>query len=190
MNIRPKNTISDRERGIVTAEFVIIVPMLLFLFFLMVDFGWLLKNWLVVTNAARESTRCAIASSCTYDFDDGSGPVPVSPETIALARMHNSGVSTQTNLAADPVVEATYVDQDLSGGINQGDTVVVCIRADNQYITPVLPFLSFISGGGGNGGLPDPMPLAAREEMLVDFVEPDGILEDLAPGNGKCDDIF
>ena len=169
-----------RDRGVVTAEFIVVLPMLLFLFFLMVDFGWLLKNWLVVTNAARESTRCAIASSCFYDGG------PVDPEDLALARMHNSGVSDQTNIVGEPDVETFYIDHD-GNGLDHGDSFVVCIEAQNEYITPALILLSFVSGAGSGGGLPNPMPLRAREEMLIEFVDPDGVLQDVDPGDGPCD---
>ena len=71
MNEQSQQT-RKRERGQTTAEFVIVVPFLLLLFFLMVDFGWLFKNWLVVTNTGREVARRAV-SNCRLNRC-GSGP--------------------------------------------------------------------------------------------------------------------
>ena len=170
---------TQKERGQVTAEFIVVIPMLLFLFFLMVDFGWLMKNWLVVTNASRESARCAIASSCQLEG------TPVAPDVLALDRMTDGGVSDQTNLAGPPDIDVHYIDHD-SNGLDIGDSLIVCIQAENEYITPVLPFLSLITQGAGSGALPNPFPLSSREEMLIEFVDPDGPLPGLSSGGAAC----
>src|SRR5688572_13999686 len=70
-----------RERGQSTAEFVMVVPFLLLLFFLMVDFGWIFKNYLVVTNTGREVARCAVVSKCSVDGTE------VGPEELAKSRI-------------------------------------------------------------------------------------------------------
>ena len=62
----------------------------------------------------------------------------------------------------------------VTAGLNAGDSVVTCIQAESNYISPVIPFLGFISGG--SSVLPDPLPLRAREEMLVEYADPDGPL--------------
>src|SRR6187431_2429381 len=67
-----------RERGQTTAEFVLVLPALLLFFFLMVDFGWMLKNWIVVTNTAREVARCAVVDNCSLNG------TAVTPQQLAL----------------------------------------------------------------------------------------------------------
>ena len=79
------------ERGQVTAEFIVVLPLLLLFFFLTLDFGWQIKNWLVVTNAAREADRCAIASSCFLN-DSGSSEA-VTPETLVQSRLWDGGLT-------------------------------------------------------------------------------------------------
>lgn len=141
------------ERGQSSVEFVLILPIFLLLFFAMVDFGWALKNWVVVTNAVREEARCQVVSCAP-------------PGETALDRMTGgltSNLSGQT-------VDVHYVDTDGDGEIGPGDSVIACVRADNEYISPVVGFFSMVTGGA----LPDPLPLGAREEMRLE----------VAPGAG------
>ena len=78
-------------------------------------------------------------------------------------------------------------------GLNEGDSLVTCIEAQSNYISPVIPFLGFISGGADV--LPDPLPLRAREEMLIEFADPNGPLfvdgegdpVTITAGDGSCD---
>lgn len=150
------------QRGQTTTEFVIVFPMLILLFFLMLEFGWLLKNWIVVTNAAREATRCAIAQSCQVNG------TPTDPKTLIFSRL-GSGITGNLDVNRDGKLDATdvkidieVVDQDGDNAPSAGDSLVVCIEAGNKPITPAPVFLSA-------GTLPDPLPLAAREEMLIEF---------------------
>src|SRR3972149_2612052 len=149
---QPKAMKSKRagERAQTTAEFVLISPFL----FLFLDSGWMLKNWIVVTNAAREATRCAVAQSCR----DAGGPV--TPEALALTRVYQ-GITG--NLSGQQVV-VKYIDEDGDGVIRPGDDIVVCVKADNNYISPVLPMFSLITGGAA---IPSPLPIAAREQMRL-----------------------
>jgi hypothetical protein len=194
MNIMSRK---KRERGQVTAEFIVVLPLLLLFFFLTLDFGWQLKNWLVVTNAAREADRCAIASSCFLNIDGSSQAVD--PDYLVQSRIWNGGLTWDTGggsgrfpLAAPPGITIEYVDLNGDGELNAGDSVVTCIEAESNYISPVIPFLGFISGGGDV--LPDPLPLRAREEMLIEFADPQGPLfvdsegepVTLVEGDGSC----
>jgi hypothetical protein len=153
--INPAQPVRSRERGQTTAEFVVILPFLLLFLFLIVDFGWLLKNWIVVTNTARESARCAVVNDC-----DAPAPYADSAQGIILARL-NAGL---TGNLGDIDTDIYYIDEDGNGNPSSGDSLIVCLKANNEYISPVMPFLSFISGDG----IPDPMPLAAREEMRIE----------------------
>ena len=161
------------ERAQTTAEFVLVVPFLLLLFFLIVDFGWLLKNWIVVTNTAREATRCAIVDSCVLDG------LTVTPEELAQSRIASGGAGG----GGTPQVTMHYVEQNGTAGANAGDSFVLCVRANNRWISPVVPFLAMISGGAG-GALDDSgLPLAAREEMI--FERTPTFAVDV--GDGTCD---
>jgi hypothetical protein len=153
LNFQPKPT-KGSERGQTTAEFVVIVPLILLFFFLIVDFGWLLKNWIVVTNSAREVARCAATRSC----EDADG-TDLLPSDLGCLRL-NQGI---TGNLGSKNVEVEY----------GAESVVVRIEAQNEYIGPVLGLFSLVSAGG----LPDPMPLRAREEMRIEI--PGGADEDV-----------
>ena len=183
-----------RESGQVTAEFIVVLPLLLLFFFLTLDFGWQIKNWLVITNAAREADRCAIASSCFYQGD------AVDPATLAQSRIWDGGMPWDQGggggrfpLAGTPNITVEYVELNGRTGLNEGDSLVTCIEAQSNYISPVIPFLGFISGGADV--LPDPLPLRAREEMLIEFADPTGPLfvdgegdpVTITAGDGSCD---
>jgi hypothetical protein len=133
---------------------VVIFPLIILFFFLIVDFGWLLKNWIVVTNSAREVARCAATQSCA----DGDG-TEIAPSALGCLRL-SQGITG--NLSTK--------DIDIEYG---EESVVVFIEADNEYIGPVLGLFSFVTGNA----LPDPMPLRAREEMRIEI--PGGSDEDV-----------
>ncbi len=158
------------EKAQTTAEFVMITPFLLLMLFLIVDFGWMLKNWIVVTNSAREAARCAVSRSCTYDG------ASVSPESLALTRL-DQGITG--NLSGKQAV-ILYIDQDGDTKIGAGDSIVVCIKGDNHYISPVLPMFSMVTGGSA---IPDPLPIAAREEMRLEL-PPTETVTASPPGTG------
>jgi hypothetical protein len=166
----PRNQKLRRERGQTTAEFVIVFPFLILLFFLMVDFGWLFKNWLVVTNTGREVARCAAVSNCRVEGAEV-GPISLGEQRIDAGLFSN--ISNRT-------VTVQYVEVQAPAGLNRGDSIVVCIEADNEYIAPTLEFLSMVSGGS----LSNPMPLRARTEMRVERVA--GTYADIAEGDGSC----
>jgi Flp pilus assembly protein TadG len=51
------------ERGVFSVEVVLLVPLMLVLVFLVLEFGRVFGQWLIVTNAAREGARFAITQS-------------------------------------------------------------------------------------------------------------------------------
>lgn len=160
-------SIRRAERGQSTVEFVVVLPLLLMFFFLVVDFGWMLKNWIVVTNSAREVTRCAVAQSCTL-----SG-APSTPSAVATSRI-DAGItnnlvapsSCPVTLTGNVCVVVKYLDEDGDGVIRAGDSIIVCIKTANKYISPLLPMFSIVTGGST---IPNPLPLYAREQMKLEL---------------------
>ena len=160
MSILPKYRTGDGQRGQTTVEFVVVLPMLLLLFFLMLEFGWLLKNWIVVTNTAREADRCVLASSCVVDGAQVGDPVELIESRLL------SGITGNLNFDNTQDVFIAYVDADDNGSVNAGDSLVVCLRARNEAITPLLAFVAMATALPSEG-----LPIAAREEMLIEFVD-------------------
>ncbi len=57
------------QRGQSTVEFVLLVPLLLVLFFLIFEVGRLFGSWLLITNAAREGARYGVTQSFDSSAD-------------------------------------------------------------------------------------------------------------------------
>ncbi len=149
-----KKLFGRSEKAQTTAEFVIVLPVLLLLFFLIIDFGWLFKNWIVVTNTARETARCTIANACA------SAPIDLAKQRIT------DGITGNLEVDIPPTgVVIRFVDLDNNNAPTDGDTLIVCIRADNSYIGPVLPLFSMVTGNA----LADPLPLVARSVMVIEL---------------------
>ena len=160
----------NRERGQSTVEFVVVIPFLFLIFFLIVDFGWLFKNWIVVTNAARETSRCASVDRCLIDGE------LVTPELFARQQIING---LGSNVLDSTQVTVRYVDDNDRPGIQRGDSVLVCINADNEFISPVIPFLSLVAG---SSAISDSIGLKARNEMRLEQTP----LSDPDPENESC----
>ena len=105
------------EKGAAALEFAIVLPLLVILVFGIVDFGLLLYNKQVITNASREGARAGIARSTTsiedvvanycrnHLFPDGSMPSAVT-------------VSGRNGpFQSDLTVTVTYVHSFLFAGI-------------------------------------------------------------------------
>ena len=58
--------ILKKQHGASAVEFAILLPFLVLLVFGMIDFGFLMYNQQVLTNASREGARAAIVGTCTY----------------------------------------------------------------------------------------------------------------------------
>jgi Flp pilus assembly protein TadG len=106
-------------------EFALVLPLLLIVLFLVIDFGVGLSRWIVVTNAARDGARYG----AVYTGSDPTGDIK---NRVIDA---SDGILDASNVAVG------YVDED-GGGIAVGDSVVVEVDYKYNFITPVGRFLS------------------------------------------------
>ena len=150
----------DGDRGQSSVEFVAIFPLLLIMFFLMLDFGWMLKNWIVVTNSAREATRCAAANSCV---DSTGAPIP--PQDLACNRLKAglAGESGSAGALSNRVIRI-YYDPDPSAPVS-GDAIIITIFTTNKSL--------FLGGSFLGVNFPN-INLTAQETMRLEVAQPTG----------------
>jgi hypothetical protein len=160
VNRQPRRSLGFWQRGEraqTTTEFVVVFPMLLLLFFLMLEFGWMLKNYIVVTNTVREVARCAAVDRCRYEG------TTVTARELAEHRI-DDGRAIASSDAGDFKFSIHYVDEDGDTPPVQekGDSLVVCIESPSGAVTPLRAFAAMA------GIIPDPFPLKARAEMRIE----------------------
>ena len=103
-------------------EFALVLPLLLIVLFIMVDFGVGFARWIAITNATREGARLAAVGA---------------DESAITQKV----VDTSNDVLTASDVSVGYLDVD-GDGVAIGDSVVV--RADYDYalMTPLGRFLS------------------------------------------------
>ena len=62
--------ITKNQKGAAIVEFAIVLPLILMFLFGILEFGLLMYNKAMITNASREGARLGIV----YDFDPGADP--------------------------------------------------------------------------------------------------------------------
>ena len=111
-------------------EFLMVIPVFVVAFFMVVDLGLLMYQYVSVSNAVREGARFGAVNCGDGSCGDNDGSETVTARTIA----RSSGVVT------DPSeVTVGWLDRDIpldnNGG--RGDSVVV--RVDHEYNFMFLP---------------------------------------------------
>ena len=110
------------QRGQALVEFALVLPLLLMVLFIMVDFGVGFARWIAITNATREGARLAAV---------GADPAAITQKVVDTS----NGVLNAGN------VQVGYLDPD-GDGVAIGDSVVVEADYDYPLITPLGKLLS------------------------------------------------
>jgi Flp pilus assembly protein TadG len=125
-------------RGIAAVEFVIAVPILIFLMLAMIEMGHALVQYDALTYSVRHGARYV----SEHAIDGTSGHVNLTPEVIAAAKT----LTTSTVLSNGIIREA--------GGLK---VEVEQVGADNIRVTAIYPYVPLVGGalpGIGTGGDP------------------------------------
>jgi Flp pilus assembly protein TadG len=130
------NTGRKNERGASAIEFAIVLPVLILLLFGIIEFGVLLFDKAVLTNASREGARAGIA------FQDP--PRMSRAEIESVVHEYCRGqLITFSGTALDPVVTTDPIDPSL---ITRGESLTV--NVSYQYSFLLLPnFVTSLSSG-------------------------------------------
>ena len=128
-----------RQSGQALVEFAMILPVMLLLFFALVDFGRGFYTWLLVTNAAREGARVAATQQS------------VSP---VVTRINDS-------IAGLDSASLTITLTNIQGP--RGEPVEVDLDYDFTFVTPIGDLLNVMTGGS----LADPT-ISAHASMRLE----------------------
>ena len=96
MSNKLKRACRQSERGSVAVEFALLIPILLLVLFGVINFGVLMYNQAVMTNAAREGARwAAIHTTTTYGLtcSNAYSLTPVDPCQTAYSYAYNNLIS-------------------------------------------------------------------------------------------------
>jgi hypothetical protein len=128
------------QRGQALVEFALVLPLLLIVLFIAVDFGVGLTRWISITNAAREGARLGAVGA-------------------AEGAIRQKTIDTSDGILNDGDIQVGFSDADGNGGIDPGDSVVVDVSYNYDLITPLGRFLTVTF---------DPLTLSACSDMRVE----------------------
>ena len=141
-----KTLIIKNQKGASAVEFAIIAPLLFVLLFGIVEFGFLLYNQAMITNAAREGARAGIVFQTPRMDESGIESIVTNYAATHLINFDPS----QTLIFNDPSPpqhnDTTNVDAAIAAdNITSGDTLTLYVRYDYDFL--LLPNLSKLVGG-------------------------------------------
>jgi Flp pilus assembly protein TadG len=128
-----------RDGGQALVEFALVLPVFLILVLGIVDFGWALRSWMTVSNSAREGARLGAAGATCDDI-----------------RQRAVDTSGSLLTAYDVSVENCQGQP--------GTSVVVTVKRDYSFATPLGGLLTTLSGGA----LPSTITMTSRSDMRIE----------------------
>lgn len=131
----PRRGAARDDRGAAVVELALVLPLLLFLVFGLVDFGRALNAQILLTQAARVGAR--------------------------LDSLNQPNVASQTQAAAQPLSSVSVSVTACPANPTSADNAVVVTSEQFSYITPIGPIATLFS----SGGVGSPITLTGRGVM-------------------------
>lgn len=129
--MRTQDMFRNAQKGAATVELALVLPLLLMLVFGIIEFGLLLFNQQVITNASREGARFGIVQAI---------PRKTTDEVTAVVAAYTADHLVTFGTQAPPVVA-----MDNSGGTSFQDELKVTVTYDYDFL--VLPnFVTALAG--------------------------------------------
>jgi Flp pilus assembly protein TadG len=126
------------ERGVVAAEFALLLPVLLLILFGIIEFGMMMYGREVVTNAAREGARAGIVQG---------PPKRTASEITTIADNYLTGTGINP---ADVTFTAT------GAGLLNPNTLTVTATYNYNFLIPYIPNVV---------GIPNPLVITTQAVM-------------------------
>ena len=130
-----------RESAQTLIEFSLLLPIFLVLVMAVCDFGWALRTYLQITNAAREGARVGVVC-------------PGGNATSAQTQMTNAAVDKSSGILASGNVTPT-------APCATGQDVILSVSYDYAYITPLAGIARTLSGNN----LPSTLHMSTTTKM-------------------------
>ena len=148
-----KKTIFKCQRGASAVEFAIILPLLLAFVFGIIEFGILLYNKAVITNASREGARTAILFNWDPNSEDEEeGRIPT-PDAVVQTAVLNYCADYLINFSDSKIPEVSVTPPVVSGTPpTRYRTVTVTLNYNFLILPNILAVFS--SGGTMEGEIP------------------------------------
>lgn len=128
------------ERGVVAAEFALLLPVFLLLLFGIIEFGMLMYGREVVTNAAREGARAGIVQ----------GPNKPDGDTIkAIAEGYLTGTGINPG-------DVEFTPINAGPGFSSPTMLTMTAEYDYHFLIPYIPAIV---------GIPDPLIITTQVVM-------------------------
>lgn len=134
---------SGKRRGIATVEFALILPVLLYLAFGVIEFGWMIKSQLTIANAVREGARFAALGNTSAAVRTR---VKTLANTLPTPLIDNQIVLDQTSdrISANPTYAVWPTDTSTTpakNGVSAGNFIRVTVNYPFKPLTGFFPFL-------------------------------------------------
>jgi Flp pilus assembly protein TadG len=132
------------NKGVAVVEMAIILPILMILIFGIIEFGFIIYNKAMITNASREGARLGIVFHVTDGVLD-----PISDLTIT--ERINSYLGTylvSLGAPSTPVIDISRAENPETGDLSPGGTLTVDVSYDYRFL-----ILNLFGGSGPTVGL-------------------------------------
>jgi Flp pilus assembly protein TadG len=130
-----RTTSHRRERAQSLVEFALVLPLLAVFLLAIVDFAWVLRSYVTITNAGREGARYGV--TCKTDTDIQNRVVTLSSDLLST-----SDVSVAFTPSGNPCASGTYPTNPPTDA-----SVEVEVTYTYEWITPLAGMAKMLSGG-------------------------------------------
>ncbi|MBX3350053.1 MAG: pilus assembly protein [Nitrospira sp.] len=129
------------ERGIVAAEFALLLPVFLLILFSIIEFGMMMYGREIVTNAAREGARAGIVQG------------PNKPDAGAITTIANNYL---TGTGINPA-HVTFTPINAGPGFSSPTMLTMTAQYDYHFLIPFIP--------AAVPGIPNPLIITTQVVM-------------------------
>jgi Flp pilus assembly protein TadG len=123
------------ERGVVSVEFALVVPLLLVLVFGIVEFGVMLNRDMIIGNASRDGARAASLNASYAEIRNG-----VTQE-LTQSRIPTGAATTSIDIcafAAPATTCSAMTEPGYAAAVGSGKTVMVKVTYEHSFLTPFI----------------------------------------------------